>query len=460
MERFIRGIKRIGWLPVLAALFYIVCMTPLMGRKKGYTVDATPSYQLTKTIMETGVWFPDDLQIKQGYIYSIVYLPFYALGDALSAFSPDLNTEWIHRKCLCWMNTVITGLTIFLLSMVIHLLGYSKKARIMAPLIYGFSTLAFNYARYDYNKCLAAFLLLLTFYFALRFIYENTLFHAMVCGLALAFLATLRLEMAIVAPLLLWIFYAIKGTTADRIKRSAAFLVPVLIGVAWVLLYNWFYWQSDIAGGYKGEGFQINPFPGLIGFLFSPGKNIWLFNPVLLALPFALRHFQTRHRDMFKFNLWCGFILLPFVLYCFWGNWWGGWGWGPRHLVPLMPLLVIPLSEIIDGDVRSIKVGLGLLFLGGCIVQLLGGVIDFCDVIHTLEGKGVQEYFLVWKPVWNPIVWHFNFFIYLSLDRWDYGWIGVKNYLPFGQFLGMLCLWILSLILLGYAIIHNLRRTD
>jgi hypothetical protein len=458
MEQFIHGIKRIGWLPVLAALFYIVCMTPLMGRKKGYTVDATPSYQLTKTIMETGIWFPEDLEIKQGYIYSITYIPFYALGDALSAMMPDRNAEWIHRKCLCWMNTVITGLTIFLLSMVIHLLGYSKKARIMVPLIYGFSTLAFNYARYDYNKCLAAFLLLLSFYFALRFIYENALFHAMASGTALALLAALRLELAVIVPLLLWIFYSIEGTSVDRSKRVAAFLAPVLIGIAWVLLYNWFYWQSDIAGGYKGEGFQKNPFPGLIGFLFSSGKNIWLFNPVFLILPFALRHFHTRHKDLFI--LWCGFILLPFVLYCFWGNWWGGWGWGPRHLVPLIPLLVIPLSEVIDGEFRSIKVILGLLFACGCIVQLLGGVIDFCDVIHTLEGKGVEEPFLVWTPAWNPIIWHFNFFRYLPLDRWDYGWIGIKNYLPFVQFLGMLCLWFGSLVLLGYTMIRNLIKSD
>ncbi len=458
MELFIRAIKRIGWLPVLTALFYIVCMTPLMGRKHGYTVDATPSYQLTKTIMETGVWFPDDLKIKQGYIYSIAYIPFYALGDALSAFSPDQNAEWIHRKCLCWMNTVITGLTIFLLSMVIHLLGYSKKARILLPLLYGFSTLAFNYARYDYNKCLATFLLLLTFYFALRCIYENKTFHAMASGAALAVLATLRLEMAIVVPLLIWIFYALEGTTAARIKRTTVFLVPVLTGVACVLLYNWFYWQNDIAGGYKGEGFQTNPFPGLIGFLFSPGKNIWLFNPVFLVLPFALRHFQSSHKDIFK--LWSDFVLLPFVLYCFWGNWWGGWGWGPRHLVPLIPLLVIPLAEIIDGEFRSIKVGLGLLFVCGCIVQFLGGVIDFCDVIYTLERNGVKESSLVWMPIWNPVVQHINFFRHLPLDSWDYGWIGVKNYLPFSQFLVMLCLWFGSLALLGYAIICNFRKTD
>ena len=189
-------------LPILMAAFYIVLLTPLMGRKNGYTIDATPSFQLTKTIVATGDFFPPNLRVKQGYIYSIAYAPFYIIGDAVTSIIPNVDADWARRKCMCWMNTVITALTLSVLSLTVRRLGHSRRAQLFVPILYGCSTMAFNYARYDYNKCLAALLLLLCFYQALQFADRKRLWNALFCGISLGLLASLRLELAIAAPAL------------------------------------------------------------------------------------------------------------------------------------------------------------------------------------------------------------------------------------------------------------------
>src|SRR5690554_6537198 len=89
-------------IPILLILFYLILMTPLMGRKKGYTVDANPSFYITYAIVETGNLFPP-VSVKQGYFYSIVYTPFYLLGKSIHLISPDtFPAGWIERKLMCW----------------------------------------------------------------------------------------------------------------------------------------------------------------------------------------------------------------------------------------------------------------------------------------------------------------------------------------------------------------------
>ncbi|MBZ0255364.1 hypothetical protein K8I31_04850 [bacterium] len=112
-------------LALLVAALYLVFMTPLLGRKLGYTVDATPSFQLTRVIVSEGTLFPD-VKVKQGWLYSIAYLPFYGLGTLLHAtvFSSQ-PLDWVQRKCMCWMNMVFAAMTLGLIARTLGRLGYS-----------------------------------------------------------------------------------------------------------------------------------------------------------------------------------------------------------------------------------------------------------------------------------------------------------------------------------------------
>ncbi len=433
-------------IPLLLFITYLLVMTPLMGRKKGYTVDATPSFHLTKAIVQTGAFFPP-VPVKQGYIYSIVYIPFYGLGSVAANIFSLVPVEWVQRKCMCWMNTVITALQLCVLALILKNLRFSKLAQAAIPLLYGFSTIAFAYARYDYNKCLAGLLILCALWSLLRDRHNQEFFWALLCGVFVGVLLTLRAELGIIAiPCLIGIVWG--GIYQGRwLKSTIAFALPVILGGLFFSLYNWMYWEGRIAGGYE-EGFVLNPLPALAGFLFSPGKSLFYFNPVLILLPLIVRRFYAHNH--FDFFVWGSVLLLPFLLYCFWGNWWGGWGWGPRHLVPLIPLMVIPLAWIVDHGSRVGKILLCALAVLGLLVQWAGTCVDFSDVLLMLKNADVWEQDTLWEqetiwtPVYSPLFHHFRVLISIPLQRWDYGWITLSQQLNPTYYYLMFISWLIA----------------
>jgi hypothetical protein len=408
-------------IPILVFVLTVIILTVFTGKKHGYTVDANASFQITKEIVETGNFFPQTA-VKQGYLYSVVYIPFYMLAQPIHLLLPDIPLDMLQRKMLCWMNTIWTGATAGVLCCLLIIVGYPKRVQIVLPLIYSFSTLAFTYARYDYNKSLATFFLISTFYFFVRYILDSKKTSLLFSGVFMALLVCIRLEMAaIVIPFLVGL------VLAKRLNTIAYLLIPAALGIAFVLGYNAMYWQANVSGGYEGS-FTLNPIPAMIGVLFSPGKSLFVFNPVLLLLPLTLRFFWIKQDQPIRL-VWAGTITILFLLYCFWGNWWGGWGYGARHFMPLLPLLILPLAECFSAENKRLLLPLLLLFFVGFIVQFAGAAIAFHDVINTLMQAGISEQQLIWLPQLNPVMQHIQFMQHIPFANWDFAVIPfIMNY--------------------------------
>ena len=353
------------------------------------------------------------------------------------------------------MNTVLTGATVALVSLILRRMGYSRAAQATLALIYGFSTLAFTYARYDYNKCLAAFLLALAFDFLLGLLHQPTHRNLLGCGFALGALAALRLELG---PLALPFAFALaraEGGWRRSGKKLVLLFLPILAALAFIFFYNRLYWAGQVSGGYEGS-FTWNPTTALSGFLFSPGKSVLLFNLPLLLMLFCLRPFAAKVSKVWL--PWLAAMLYILLVYSFWGNWWGGWGFGPRHLVPLLPLAVLPLAEAFDHGTTPQRRTLFALAGMGCIVQLLGAAIDFSDVINVLMKNGFTELQLIWSPWLNPVWMHFQFLSYRPFALWDFAWIPFFSLYPLWIPLSLACLWLILLGVSGWAIFRFTRN--
>lgn len=130
-----------------------------------------------------------------------------------------------------------------------------------------------------------------------------------------------------------------------RLSREVvAFAIPVLAAAAWVALFNYIRWGSPLAYGYPGEGFTTDITFGTWTLLVSWGLGFFWYNPILvLALPGLFVLF--RRDSALATAIFLGVIARPL----FYSRWSGlqGLDWGPRYLVPMCALLVIPACELI-----------------------------------------------------------------------------------------------------------------
>ncbi len=137
---------------------------------------------------------------------------------------------------------------------------------------------------------------------------------------------------------------------------------------AGVLVHNALRFGDPLSTGYAGEGFSTPLWRGVAGLLLSPGKGIWLYAPPLLLSAVLWPRFRQVQPALAIFLALAWAVALPFY-----GSWWawdGGWAWGPRLLVPLLPLSCLPLLTL-PAERRWVWAA-ALTIVSGGLINLLG----------------------------------------------------------------------------------------
>jgi hypothetical protein len=155
-------------------------------------------------------------------------------------------------------------------------------------------------------------------------------------------------------------------------RALAQTAVGFLPGLVMLLLYNFIRFGSVTNTGYRkvGDVMVENVLVSLWGFLFSPGKSIFLYAPPLALAVLGLPRFWRQHRSTVLLML---VTIVPLML--FYGrfpSWPGDWAWGPRYLVFAVPVLLLPVIAFLPNvrwPGRSLAVAVLAL---GIFVQTLG----------------------------------------------------------------------------------------
>ncbi|MBL4888752.1 MAG: hypothetical protein JKX97_01870 [Candidatus Lindowbacteria bacterium] len=199
----------------------------------------------------------------------------------------------------------------------------------------------------------------------------------------------------IVLPLPVFLYLNCKDVRKTIICSALFLVLPTLFQFA----YNDFMRGSFLNFGYDHyyyieafdvsvvQGFNLPLWYGLTGFLLSPGKSFLLYNislvPGLIGLFIGIR----REKSAFAVTV-LTLILAHLFLYSGWSQWEGGFSYGPRFLVPIIPLCLFGFRFI---DLKKLRFWIGLSIVVGFGINLTARSIDLYELyVNTGQyGSGV-----------------------------------------------------------------------
>ncbi len=185
-----------------------------------------------------------------------------------------------------------------------------------------------------------------------------------------------------------------------------------IIPASLLILYSWKYFGTITSLGQAQNFNFIHPFfSGLAGLIFSPGHGILLFTPLFIfSLAAAVLVLFKKTEPLYKY-LSIG-IFLTLFLYAKWMMWWGGWSYGYRLLIELIPFLIILLGWFWKEYLQKILWGRILFFIllaFSLSTEILGAFFAPCRGLILPEDISAQE----------KAVWHIQAHPFFSCSNWD-----------------------------------------
>lgn len=332
--------------------------------------------------------------------------------------------SYARRLAVSHFNLLVTAATAWLIYLLACRLCKDHRAAMATAGLYVAATIALPHSKTFFTEPLAALCVLGSIALALRADEQQALGSERPAKGVLALSGFLfgwgiltRLDTIAMglgpALLVLWIArrrgpLLRRAALADLVRWG----LPVAGCVLLILLLNQVRYGSLLASGYadqpEGVKFSTPLFTGLGGFLFSPGRSLFVFSPVLLLAPVGWWRLRREHRPL----AWtialsaAGFLLFQSK----WQNWSGGWDWGPRHIFQLAPLLALLLAGFFDegGTLKAAwkRVVLLALSIAGIGINVLGVGANPIEAYAALPVP--LRALTIWTPSLSPWALHLN----------------------------------------------------
>jgi hypothetical protein len=380
------------WLFVIAAATFLIFQE---GAITGY--DGGTMYEVTKSMVEQGdVAISDEwntLPGRDGRQYgrygiglSLFSAIPYMAAWPLAQFSGD--SDQVLEAAVSSAMPLITALLVVAL----YLLGRQMGARIGASILVAVGAVAgtfvLPYSKEFFAEQLAALFTVVAF--------ERLLVgRAVASGLALGAATLTRPQQALLAPVLVLVAWR-RGGISEAIRAMAGIAPGVLI----TLLYNHLRFGQPFSFGYEDVGFTTPFMDGATGLLFNPLKSIFLFAPIIIVIPFAIRHLWQRDRTAFA--LITSNLAITFVLTATWFAWHGGWSWGPRLLLPGLVPTIATIGPWLTTRNRARVTA--LLFAFGFAVSFPALIVSTQTQQLEVPRVPPEAHFLDTQPLSSPSV--------------------------------------------------------
>ena len=344
-----------------------ICLVGVFTSHGTFGLDAPTRYLIAKSIADHG-----DLQFREipgeprplaryeradGKVFlqypslgqSLIFVPNYFLWRYLCDIQSDKLIRSLISLSLFPLTLALTALVLFGL---LRQFDLPARGCYIAATLLVFATGLWQVSKEAQNDSHLALLYVTIAYCLRRYEKCGALKFLILSAIAAGYCYLIRIDSAIMilCYLAFSLYLVIKNARQNENKAAIAakhygcviaFAVPFLLVNSYI---NWSHFGNPIAAyNFRAHVFRLGFLPtGLKGLLISPGKGLFLYNPIFLLAIAGLVPFWRKHRA------WTIFVLAAFgcslILFASHTSFHGNWCWGTRYLARDFPLLFLPVA--------------------------------------------------------------------------------------------------------------------
>ena len=327
--------------------------------------------------------FPDSgiankIYSPYGIGLSLIFIPIVIICKILSLLT-QIELRLLLNFLISFYNIPFALLGLFFFQKIVLQLGASKVRSIFMTFCLGICTCYWKYTVTDFSEIVQACFLLaiiLTLLEKKEYMWYRLSFYYSI-------LVLLKLTYFVFFPFIIIFFITenIKNNNKKILRnflKSASFFIPTCILIA---LLNFFRFNNIFESGY-GSVIKFSTdylVRDWFAYLFSYERGVLTFNPILILTLAGFFYIPAKYRRPMMIIGLTTFIW--FITMCLWVSWQGGYCWGNRLLVPIVPLLLLPMV-FLKIDKVWMKILLFLTLFGSMIVQLVGSFTKIHEIIE------------------------------------------------------------------------------
>jgi hypothetical protein len=333
---------------------------------------------------------------------SVCMLPFAAAGLVMekvgmaNAGTSDLTAQFLASIILF---PAIGAVLVWLFYRLVLSLGYKKKVAVFSSAVLAFATMNFHYSVSTQEQTHVALLLVLAVMLMVTYYQQRRFIYAWLFCVALGMCLIFRLTSAVmIFPVyVVAVLSDVLGPGKEKLSNTIGkWLLAGILGTGGFIVacgwYNYARFGSVLESGYPQamaislagrKMFESELLPTFASMLFSPGKSIFLYNPVLLLLPVCFYRFYHKHKVIAAAASVA--VIANFTLYGMSTPWAGDYAWSIRYQVSVLPLLFLPLVELFDSPLRA--------FAKTVIISIIAvsTAIQLASVVYNFNLEFVQN---------------------------------------------------------------------
>jgi hypothetical protein len=287
--------------------------------------------------------------------FSLVQIPAVLLAGLARPLQPALSSAPYDSALLygdpvyalaSWVNPLVVALTGALIYRTAQRLGAPQRVSILIAIATVLGSPLFFYARADFAQPLATLLVLGIVALLIDALQKRNVWPGLMTGSVSLAVLTRPVDGALIAFAALVVLCLPLGDwrpLRDGRRLGGEIAAGVLVGLAVMFAVNFIRFGSPFVSGYQAA-FDGAFLTGLIFELASPGRGLLWYFPLALLAPIGV---WVLWRRGFRHEI--AALTLPILIYLpLYAEWpFNGWSYGPRYLVPVIPLLGLLTGSVV-----------------------------------------------------------------------------------------------------------------